>query len=117
MVFPCACPTRGVHDRALHEHRRPSSLPFMIPADKCAQDGNVLTRGVLAKLPQFDEKSDQLGKEVGVVRWLFAETKSAALWLLCHHFAVFPHVDRRAVHPGGLARDLGGSPECAPDSL
>ena len=28
MVSHCACPTRGVRDRALHEHRRPSSLPF-----------------------------------------------------------------------------------------
>jgi hypothetical protein len=27
MVSHCACPTRGVRDRALHEHRRPSSLP------------------------------------------------------------------------------------------
>jgi hypothetical protein len=37
--------------------------------------------------------------------------------LLRHDLAVFPHVDRRAMHPGGLARDLGGSPECTSDSL
>jgi hypothetical protein len=117
MVSPCACPTRGVHDRALHEHRRPSSLPFTIPADKCAQGGNVLTRGVLAKVPQSTRKSDLLGTEVGVVRWLFAETKSAASRLLRHDLAVFPDINGRAVHPGCLASYLGGSPECAPDSL
>jgi hypothetical protein len=33
MVSHCACPTRGVRDRALHEHRRPSSLPSHGP--KC----------------------------------------------------------------------------------
>ena len=27
MASPCACPTRVFGDRALHEHRRPSSLP------------------------------------------------------------------------------------------
>jgi len=27
MVSHCACPTRVFRDRALHEHRRPSSLP------------------------------------------------------------------------------------------
>ena len=27
MVTHCACPTRVFLDRALHEHRRPSSLP------------------------------------------------------------------------------------------
>jgi hypothetical protein len=28
-------------------------------------------------------------------------------------FAVLPDVNRRAVHAGGLARDLGGAAECA----
>ena len=31
MVSHCACSTRGVRDRALHEHRRPSSLPSRLP--------------------------------------------------------------------------------------
>ena len=30
MVSHCACPTRGVRDRALHEHRRASNLPSPI---------------------------------------------------------------------------------------
>jgi hypothetical protein len=34
--------------------------------------------------------------------------ESAGSQLLCHDLAVFPHVDRRAIHPGGLASDLGG---------
>ena len=33
MVSPCAGPTRGVCDRALHEHRRPSSLPSHVPSE------------------------------------------------------------------------------------
>jgi hypothetical protein len=37
--------------------------------------------------------------------------------LLRHDLAVFPHVDRRAIHLGGLARDLGGSPEGSSDCL
>ena len=37
--------------------------------------------------------------------------------LLRHDFAIFPHVDRRAMHPGGFASDFGGSPECTPDGL
>jgi len=31
MVSHCACPTRVFRDRALHEHRRPSSLPSHAP--------------------------------------------------------------------------------------
>ena len=31
MVSHCAGPTRGVCDRALHEHRRASRLPSHIP--------------------------------------------------------------------------------------
>ena len=31
-VSHCACPTRVFRDRALHEHRRPSSLPSHIPS-------------------------------------------------------------------------------------
>src|SRR5438874_726640 len=31
--------------------------------------------------------------------------------------AVFLDVDRCAVHAGGLARDLGGAPKCAPDGF
>ena len=32
MVSHCACPTRVFPDRALHEHRRPSSLPSHSPS-------------------------------------------------------------------------------------
>ena len=31
MVSHCACPTRVLGDRALHEYRRPSSLPSPAP--------------------------------------------------------------------------------------
>jgi len=40
MVSHCACTTRGVRDRALHEHRRLSSLPSRLP-------------NVLSKIPSF----------------------------------------------------------------
>jgi hypothetical protein len=32
MVSHCACPTRVFRDRALHEHRRPASLPTHAPS-------------------------------------------------------------------------------------
>jgi hypothetical protein len=34
MVSHCACPTRVFRDRALHEHRRPSSSPSPGPSDR-----------------------------------------------------------------------------------
>ena len=32
MISHCACPTRVFRDRALHEHRRASSLPSHAPS-------------------------------------------------------------------------------------
>ena len=36
-------------------------------------------------------------------------------WFFGDDFAVLPNVDRRAVHAGGLAGDLGGAAQGAPD--
>ncbi len=39
MVSHCACPTRVFRDRALHEHRRPSSLPSLPPSSLVLSQG------------------------------------------------------------------------------
>lgn len=36
---------------------------------------------------------------------------------LRHHLAVFPHVNRRAVHLGGFSGRFSRSTQCAPDAL
>ena len=38
MVSHCACPTRVFRDRALREHRRPSSPPSLRPSEAACSD-------------------------------------------------------------------------------
>jgi len=57
----CACPTRVFRDRALHEHRKPSSLPSHAPS-KLACFSSLGMAPVLVPLRQSSEVTDDPSK-------------------------------------------------------
>ena len=86
MVSHCAGPTRGVCDRALHEHRIPSSPPSHLskrPLRKIHRLSHVLFDIRLqmprSRLPIIRRVADMAGEEDDLVSSIRGRTKSFVL--------------------------------------
>jgi exoribonuclease R len=98
MVSHCPCPTRGIYNRTLHEHRRPSSLHSPAPLSFINKRGLSRNEGHV-KSHRTDLKN--IARRAMIERGLLPDFSSAAM-------AELARIESAATDRDSNLRDLTG---------